>query len=426
MAHRADSLQQSTPENKRYTLDDLADTEEWPGYPTWFMMAAAIRSSPSGALTAEEIRNRMARKFPALQSRDSWRATVRHDLSRKLMFELTPRPLLAPGRGGWWRIVEGVPPNSVRPSRDLDNRGKHASTSSRRSTPRTSRPRKSAPNKPTSNTAPTTPSRNTQRTTPRNPPTNSQSNAPSAAHGGSSAPASQYSSEVDEDQSSAFQYAESAENQASGPWGLRGLPPPVNYATRPDRLTREDNSILLRSRVRGRALQDDDDDDRDEQVSKRQRVASPGRRPEQRIGSTSRTPSMHSTCMRATVDTTRSAFGRWEHGSHSLYDAANDWEARRSPHVPELEGSYISSVSSPPRWCDSAFREDIEDSPPQRRNEFVLFPPDPFAPRYATSSERDRPLSHQEIHRAEEPEARSYRGSNMLGLHHVSSNWDEY
>lgn len=58
------------------TLDMLPDTDKSPGFPVWLMMAAAIRgeSQSSGdGLTVEEIRCRMAEKFPALRSKTSWR-----------------------------------------------------------------------------------------------------------------------------------------------------------------------------------------------------------------------------------------------------------------------------------------------------------------------------------------------------------------
>ncbi|KAF8512514.1 hypothetical protein JB92DRAFT_2723201, partial [Gautieria morchelliformis] len=97
----------------RIGLNSLVDGErgDRPSYPIPTIIKCAILGSPRERLTLSEIYAAMEERFLYYKhsNKNSWRNSVRHNLSLNNQFEKKPRPMTEPGKGNYWVVVPDMP-----------------------------------------------------------------------------------------------------------------------------------------------------------------------------------------------------------------------------------------------------------------------------------------------------------------------------
>ncbi|ORY05315.1 fork head transcription factor, partial [Basidiobolus meristosporus CBS 931.73] len=76
-----------------------------PPYPYAKLIAQAILTSKSQALTLNEIYVWIIEKYPYYKTAaPGWKNSIRHNLSLNKMFLRVPRAINEPGKGSYWTI----------------------------------------------------------------------------------------------------------------------------------------------------------------------------------------------------------------------------------------------------------------------------------------------------------------------------------
>ncbi|ORX80187.1 fork head transcription factor, partial [Basidiobolus meristosporus CBS 931.73] len=76
-----------------------------PPYPYAKLIAQAILTSQTQALTLNEIYTWIVDKYPYYKTATSgWKNSIRHNLSLNKMFLRVPRAINEPGKGSYWTI----------------------------------------------------------------------------------------------------------------------------------------------------------------------------------------------------------------------------------------------------------------------------------------------------------------------------------
>ncbi|KAG8895840.1 hypothetical protein FRC00_006821 [Tulasnella sp. 408] len=125
-----------------------------PGYSIKVLMEYAIKGSPRGKLSLQEIYLAVEERYPIFKTSfgQNWRNSARHDISMDPRFKNVPRGPEEPGKGGLWMFDENAPPKPRKPRKKRVPQEKAASapTTPENSTyasirPRPLRPRDTAP-----------------------------------------------------------------------------------------------------------------------------------------------------------------------------------------------------------------------------------------------------------------------------------------
>ncbi|KAG8919353.1 hypothetical protein FRC02_001719 [Tulasnella sp. 418] len=105
----------SSPEIPRAGLQDLLDGEagETPSYTIKTLMQYAIQGSTRQMLTFQEIGDAIEAKYPSFKER-RWRDSARRMLSDDPAFVNVKKPLMEPGRGGYWKYDPTMAPATGR------------------------------------------------------------------------------------------------------------------------------------------------------------------------------------------------------------------------------------------------------------------------------------------------------------------------
>ncbi|KAG8999589.1 hypothetical protein FRB90_012038 [Tulasnella sp. 427] len=90
-----------------------------PGYSIKVLMEYAIKGSPRGKLSLQEIYRAVEERYPVFKTSlgQNWRNSARHDISMDPRFKNVPRSPEEPGKGGLWMFDENAPPKPRKPRR---------------------------------------------------------------------------------------------------------------------------------------------------------------------------------------------------------------------------------------------------------------------------------------------------------------------
>ncbi|KAG8931721.1 hypothetical protein FRC01_000923 [Tulasnella sp. 417] len=100
-----------------------------PGYSIKVLMEYAIKGSPRGKLSLQEIYLAVEERYPIFTTSfgQNWRNSARHDISMDPRFKNVPRGPEEPGKGGLWMFDENAPPKPRKPRKKRVSQDKAAS-----------------------------------------------------------------------------------------------------------------------------------------------------------------------------------------------------------------------------------------------------------------------------------------------------------
>ncbi|KAG8897854.1 hypothetical protein FRB99_007870 [Tulasnella sp. 403] len=110
-----------------WALVDAPDNNRGnPGYSIKILMEYAIKGSPKGRLSLQEIYQAVEERYPIFATPwgANWRNSARHDISMDPRFINIPRPPNEPGKGGLWMFDPDAPPKPSKPRRKKSQVGK--------------------------------------------------------------------------------------------------------------------------------------------------------------------------------------------------------------------------------------------------------------------------------------------------------------